>query len=196
MSTNLPGEFRIGETPDPLNLARLANEFFAAMSSGRAAPMGAEVPAMPINPLPVPAQGVGVAPPAIPALPQPATPPIPATPGAGDASFGFLQDIRPRYAEPDQTEADLDAYLKRPGEPVPAITGPGEPPVPSSAGIDSTPVPAFSFLDEARPLFWNPPDVQSAVSEPGASQESSGDVVAVPTPPMPTMPGGRSKPGW
>jgi cysteine desulfurase / selenocysteine lyase len=176
MSTNLPGEFRFDETPDPLNLARLANEFFAAVSSGRGAPMGAEVPAMPVSPVPVSTTGIGVAPPAVPALPQPVTPPIPAAPGAGDASFGFLQDIRPRYAEAEQTEADLDAYLKRPGEPVPAPAGVDEPPVAFPTGIDPSSVPAFSFLDEARPLFSNPPEVQSAP--------------VAPTPPMPTVPGG------
>jgi cysteine desulfurase/selenocysteine lyase len=197
MSTNLPGEFRIVETPavpsglpDPLNLARLANEFFAAVSSGRAAPTGAEVPAIPMSPVPVPMTGVGVAPTAVPALPQPAKPPIPATPGAGDVSFGFLQDIRPRYADPEQAQADLDAYLRRPAEPVPAIAGVEEPPVAFPAGIDPTSVPEFSFLDEARPLFSNPPDLQSSVPEAVAPQESSADAPAVPTPPMPTVPGG------
>ena len=168
MSTNLPAEFRFGETPDPLNLARLANEFFAAVSSGQAPAAGAGVPAMPMNPGSVPPTGVGVAPPAFPGAPA-SVDTVP-----DDSAPAFLKDVRPRYAEPEQAHADLEAFLKSPAEPVPAVAGLSE--------DRTSPTTAFSFLDEVRPLF---------ASSPAPARASSADSAqAVPTPPMPTSPGG------
>ena len=151
--------------PDPAMLARMANEFFAAVSGARPPAAGAVVPAIPISPVSMPP--AGVAPPAVPVASQPAAPDVQAGAGAIDSKtapeLSFLQEIRPRYPEPEETAAALRAFLESPGEPVPAAAAPPgasqapavpTPPMPTApGGFDSSAVPAFSFLEEARPLF-------------------------------------------
>jgi cysteine desulfurase/selenocysteine lyase len=111
---------------------------------------------MPANPGPVPPTGIGASPPAVPGAP------------------GFLQDVRPRYAEPEQTQADLEAFLKSSGEPVPGVTGIG-------ADFDSSALPTPFFPEEAGPHF---------AAAPAATGSGGDSAPAVPTPPMPTFPGG------
>jgi cysteine desulfurase/selenocysteine lyase len=138
----------------------MANEFFAAVSSGQPPAAGASVPAMPVSPGPLPPTGIGASPTAAPGDP------------------GFLLDVRPRYAEPEQAQADLEAFLKSPDESVPAIAGLGvdQPP---AGGLHSPVPPAFSFLEDARQIF-----------APMPTGSSADPVLAIPTPPMPTFPGG------
>ena len=190
MSTNPPGEFgpaaaaplaapdwttALGGTPqapaglpDPATLARMANEFFAAVSGAQPPAAGAAVPAVPVSPPAAPP--AGVSPPAVPIATQPATPGVAAGAGAIDATatpgFSFLQEIRPRYPEAEETDAALRAFLESPPEPMPANAAPGAeqapavptPPMPTvPGGVDSSAMPAFSFLEEARPLFSYPP---------------------------------------
>jgi cysteine desulfurase/selenocysteine lyase len=150
--------------PDPAMLARMANEFFAAVSGAQPPAAGAAVPAIPVIPVSMPS--AGAAPPAVPVAFEPATPGIPAGAGAIDSTalpeLSFLQEIRPRYPEPEETAAALRAFLESPGEPVPAVAERSTqqapavptPPMPTvPGGFDSSAVPAFSFLEEARPLF-------------------------------------------
>jgi len=150
--------------PDPAMLARMANEFFAAVSGAQPPAAGAAVPAIPVIPVSMPS--AGAAPPAVPVAFEPATPGIPAGAGAIDSTalpeLSFLQEIRPRYPEPEETAAALRAFLESPGEPVPAVAerstqqapAAPTPPMPTvPGGFDSSAVPAFSFLEEARPLF-------------------------------------------
>ena len=162
--------------PDPAMLARMANEFFAAVSGAQPPAAGAAVPAIPVIPVSMPS--AGAAPPAVPVAFEPATPGIPAGAGAIDSTalpeLSFLQEIRPRYPEPEETAAALRAFLEAPGEPVPAVAGPRAeqapavptPPMPTvPGGFDSSVVPAFSFLEEARPLFSYPPVAPVPVPE-------------------------------
>jgi cysteine desulfurase/selenocysteine lyase len=185
MSTNLPGEFRFGETPDPLNLARLANEFFAAVSSGRIAPVGAGVPAVPMNPVPVPPTGIGVAAPSVPGVP------VFVDSAAGDPGPAFLKDVRPRYAGPEEAQADLEAFLKSPGAgaltvPPPWSSGVGELAAPSATAPNNESGAAVAALTAP---FVTAPDtsVLTATFDPPRADDST---QAVPTPPMPTFPGG------
>ena len=154
--------------PDPAMLARMANEFFAAVSSAQPPAAGAVVPAIPMNPVSVPP--AGIAPPAVPVASPPAAPGVQPGAGAIDSApvpeLSFLQEIRPRYPEPEETAAALRAFLESPGEPVPAVGESGTqqapaiptPPMPTApGGFDSPALPAFSFLEEARPLFSLPP---------------------------------------
>ena len=159
---------------DPAILARMANEFFAAVSSAQPPAAGAAVPAIPA--IPVLAPAAGVAPPAVPGA---GLPTVPNGYGAGDSADvsgpSFLQEIRPRYQEPDAADAALLAVLESIGEAEPASVGTGAeqapgvptPPMPTvPGGFDSSAVPAFSFIEDARPLFSSPTAVAAPV--PGA----------------------------
>jgi cysteine desulfurase / selenocysteine lyase len=96
-------------------------------------------------------------------------PPIPTVPGAmgvissPPSGFGFLDEARPRFPEsvapataPNPfaqplTEFQLDEVDA-------ADVLPPMPTIPAAAGpADSSALPTFSFLEEARPLFTNPP---------------------------------------
>ena len=159
---------------DPGILARMANEIFAAVSTAQPPAAGAAVPAAPA--IPVLAPAVGVAPPEVPG----ATPPtVPNDYGAGDpadvSGLSFLQEIRPRYQEPEAADAALRAVLESIGEAEPASVGTGAeqapgvptPPMPTApGGVDSPAVPAFSFIEDARPLFSSP--TSAPVPVPGA----------------------------
>ena len=124
-----------------------------------------------------------------------AAPELPVTlarPGAvatpsGDASFGFLQDARPIFAEPQAPSEDTTAQgASAANHAVPAPegnTGPAEIPaslqpelqfVPSQQppaatvpgalnSVDTSALPAFSFLEEARPIFSAPPSIPGPV---------------------------------
>ena len=150
--------------PDPAMLARMANEFFSTVSGAQPPAAGALVPAIPMSLVSVPP--AGVAPPAVPVAWQPPATGVQAGAGAIDSTsaheLSFLQEIRPRYPEPEETAAALRAFLESPGEPVPAVAERSTqqapavptPPMPTvPGGFDSSAVPAFSFLEEARPLF-------------------------------------------
>jgi cysteine desulfurase/selenocysteine lyase len=151
---------------DPAILARLANEFFAAVSGAQPPATGAAVPA--VAAIPVLAPAAGAAPPAVPGAAQP---PVPSDYGAGagdsaDVSgLSFLREIRPRYQEPEAADAALRAVLESLGQAEPASVGTGAeqalgvptPPMPTApGGVDASAVPAFSFIEEARPLFSSP----------------------------------------
>ncbi len=149
---------------DPAILARMANEFFAAVSTAQPPAAGATVPAVPAIPVLAPAAGVTT-----PAVPGAALPTVPNDHGAGDSAdvsgLSFLQEIRPRYQEPEAADAALRAVLEPIGEAEPASVGTGAgqapgvptPPMPTApSGVDSPALPAFSFIEEARPLFSSP----------------------------------------
>jgi cysteine desulfurase/selenocysteine lyase len=159
---------------DPAILARMANDFFAAVSTAQPPAAGAAVPAVPAIPVLAPAAGV-----APPAVPDAALPTVPNDYGAGDSAdlsgLSFLQEIRPRYQEPEAADAALRAVLESIGEAEPASVGTGAerapgvptPPMPTApGGVDSSAVPAFSFIEDARPLFS--PRATAPVPVPGA----------------------------
>ena len=144
--------------PDPAMLARMANEFFSTVSGAQPPAAGALVPAIPMSLVSVPP--AGVAPPAVPVAWQPPATGVQAGAGAIDSTsaheLSFLQEIRPRYPEPEETAAALRAFLESPGEPVPAVAERSTqqapavptPPMPTvPGGFDSSAVPAFSFLE-------------------------------------------------
>jgi cysteine desulfurase/selenocysteine lyase len=118
---------------------------------------------------------------------------------AADASavpaFSFLQDARPLFTQPDAEPAILNTPATAFQSPIPSEAGfaaipsslgedvspsrlansaqPPTPTVPGSFGkVDSSAFPAFSFMEEARPLFSNPPS-------------APGPVPAHPAPPLP-----------
>ena len=112
----------------------------------------------------------------------------PAIPGGGvnpqaGAPFGFLQEARPIFAEP---EAELpafktpsqaasnaapteDGFAAIPSSLFPDTQAPQEiqPPAPAIPGalspVDSSAVPAFSFMEDARPLFSSPRTIPGPV---------------------------------
>ena len=117
----------------------------------------------------------------------------PGVAGAPPTAFGFLADARPLYAEPGTTEptgvqtpshafasdvpsdegcASIPSSLFTDVHPSNAAGNP-QPPAPAVPGafsvVDSSAIPAFSFLEEARPLFSNPPTLPGPVPADAAS---------------------------
>jgi cysteine desulfurase/selenocysteine lyase len=131
------------------------------------------------------------APPAISAAAPAATvPAVPGVVGTADQSplpaFSFLQGARPLFVEPPAEPAPLNTPSTAFQDTVPTEAGyaaipaslvtdvepsqlaefpqPPAPTVPSALGaVDSSAFPTFSFLEEARPLFSNPPTVPGPV---------------------------------
>jgi len=108
-------------------------------------------------------------------------PAVPAVPGGGSnpyagTPFGFLQDARPIFVEPEaelpvvqapsqatdsRTPTD-DGFASIPYSLLPDLQAQQnfQPPAPAIPGalspVDSSAIPAFSFMEEARPLFSSP----------------------------------------
>jgi cysteine desulfurase/selenocysteine lyase len=154
------------------------------------------------QPVLLPARDTGAAPagnPPAASAPTQATSPVAPGVSAADPSavpaFSFLQDARPLFTEPVAEPAILNTPATAFQSTVPSDAGfaaipsslgkdvqlspfaesaqPPTPTVPGSFGkVDSSAFPAFSFMEEARPLFSNPPTVP-------------GPVPAHPAPPLP-----------
>jgi cysteine desulfurase / selenocysteine lyase len=123
--------------PDPAELARMAGEFFTALPESLQPP----VSVAPAAPLP-PGSPVDVNPHA--AAPGPTPPAVPGL-------FATVPDVQPgvsRFAPDRNTAPGISAAA-------PVATVPAVPGVVGAA--DPSPVPGFSFLQEARPLFVEPP---------------------------------------
>ena len=164
--------------PDPAVLARMANEFFAAVGSSQSL-TDAAPPSVTAAPVAAPA--------------APGTPSLPGTaPAAGVPAFSFLQEIRPLFPEIAAPPATANPFALPLGElspkveafdlkelngaapPAPALETwqPPMPTVPGALGaFDSSAFPTFSFLEEARPLYSYPPAVPGPVpaQQPDAS---------------------------
>jgi cysteine desulfurase/selenocysteine lyase len=122
----------------------------------------------------------------------------PAVPGGGVAptaapEFGFLQDARPIFQEPAAAPAPQHTPAQAFGNPFPSEEGfaaipfslPADlqsaqiaslptPTVPGSLGVvDSSAVPTFSFMEDARPLFSNPPTIPGPVPATGSTGNSA-----------------------
>ena len=166
MSTNLKASDGVpAGLPDPAVLARMANEFFAAVGS---------------------AQILGdAAPPPAAAAPVEAA----SAPGSGVPAFSFLNDVRPLFPEiaaPPTTaspfalplgEFDLKEWTgDAPPAPPLEVFQPPTPTLPGSlGGFDSSAYPTFSFLEEARPLYSYPSAAPGPVPahQPDASLSNS-----------------------
>lgn len=197
-----------GGLPDPMLLARMANEFFRAVPQLNAGTTQSQAPLDPQ----VASSGTGSAPALPPEISLPSDPHLPGAPSSGGfasaspiaapvqvsppvipgvlgsaasveprASFGFLQDARPLFADGQGAQASPYPAAKpivefAPSE-APAIESPlaiepqsvpgsldlASPPTPvlpaALSFADSSAFPAFSFLEEARPLFSSTPSV-------------------------------------
>ncbi len=135
----------------------MANEFFTALGT-------ADEPAGSVQDAPLPAA----------APPAPTLAPVPAVPAP---PFSFLQQARPLFPEPEAAlpgpnpfAEPLDEFTPRglDGAALPAqpaeVPQPPMPTVPGALGkVDSSAVPTFSFLEEARPLFSQPPTAPGPV---------------------------------
>ncbi|MGA2050047.1 MAG: family 2A encapsulin nanocompartment cargo protein cysteine desulfurase [Terracidiphilus sp.] len=115
----------------------------------------------------------------------PELPARPVVPGGGvspatGSSFGFLQDARPIFAQPEAQSAVADAPAQAAGTSVPSdnrhaaiptallpdlsLSQPPAPAIPGALSVsDSSAIPAFSFLEEARPIFSNPSSIPGPV---------------------------------
>lgn len=145
--------------PDTAVLSRMANEFFTALGT-------VEQPAESVQDAPLAA--------AAPPLSAP-TPAI--SGGTGVVPFSFLQQARPLFLESEAAPPGSNPFA----EPLEEFTPRGldsaalpaqpaenrQPPMPTVPGalgkVDSSAVPTFSFLEEARPLFSNPPTAPGPV---------------------------------
>jgi cysteine desulfurase/selenocysteine lyase len=161
--------------PDPATLARMANEFFTALSGAESVKDVAPSPVAPLA-----------------AQPAPAIPSPPGTaPTAGVPAFSFLNDVRPLFPEIEAPPATANPFAQPLGEfdlkelngaAPPVLTletlQPPMPTLPGSFGaFDSSAFPTFSFLEEARPLYSYPP-------------AAPGPVPAQPEPSLPNSPWG------
>jgi cysteine desulfurase / selenocysteine lyase len=111
-------------------------------------------------------------------------------------AFAFLQDARPLFVEPSSESADLNTPSQAFGSVVPNDAGfaaipfslipdlqasqlaqssqPPAPAIPNAFGaVDSSAIPTFSFLEEARPLFSNPPSVPGPIPAAGTPEKSA-----------------------
>jgi len=100
-------------------------------------------------------------------VPQTPTPSAPDSP----ATFSFLEEARPFFAEPEAGQAASNPFTQPLGNFIlqelagaalptlaPEALLPPMPTLPGAFGkLDSSAVPTFSFLEEARPLFSYPP---------------------------------------
>jgi len=201
-----PGmDFVPGGLPDPMLLARMANEFFRAVPELNTGTVQGIAPPNPLDPQAA-SSATGSAPAAPPEISLPSDLHLPSAPaGAGassaspvtapaqvsppmipgvlgsaasvepPASFGFLQDARPLFADGQGAQTSPYPAAKAivefaPSEP-PAIepqsvpgsldfASPPTPALPAALSFaDSSAFPAFSFLEEARPLFSSTPSV-------------------------------------
>jgi len=169
MSTNEPTV--PAGLPDPTVLARMANEFFAAVGSAQSL----------TDAVPPPVTAAPVA-----AVPPPAIPSLPGTvPAVGVPAFSFLQEIRPLFPEIEAPSATASPFalplrefdlkeLNGAAPPASALET-LQPPLPTLpgalGGFDSSAFPSFSFLEEARPLYSYPPAAPGPVpaQQPNAS---------------------------
>lgn len=129
----------------------------------------------------------------------PAKPVVPggAINSAAGSPFGFLQSARPISSQPEAQPSAADSpvqaakvpgasdggYAEIPTSLLPDLSlAPQEqvpaPAIPGALGaVDSSAVPVFSFLEDARPIFSNPPSIPGpapALPETGKSQPASG----------------------
>ena len=209
----------------PAELARIANELFTALPGELQQPaLAAARAALPPNSAFTGNPYAAVPGPTVPAVPGLAAglieeQPLPfvaapdrsilpdarssatAGPGGGIAlaspvGFGFLQDARPIFTEPDtepqtahsparsgivpsdESFASIPSSLFEYVQPSRAgIPQPPAPAVPGSFGlVDSSAVPAFSFMEDARPLFSAPPSIPG----PAPADASHGNPFAAP----------------
>ncbi len=137
---------------DPIELARMANEFFTALPEALQPPLSV-APAAPV-PLGSP---VNVNPYA--AVPAPT---VPAFPGL----FSSLAAEQPVVLPARDRAAAPTGSLPSASNPVPAVPGGVSMAIPSA-------VPAFSFLQEARPLFTEPAAEPSLLNAPSEAFQQS-----------------------
>ncbi len=100
----------------------------------------------------------------------PADAPVDVGTGRG---FSFIEEIRPRFPEPEAAPSGPNPFFERIGEVdlgfagIAAATQPPTPALPSGPGFaDSSAVPAFSFLQDARPLYAFPPSLPGPAPAP------------------------------
>jgi len=118
----------------------------------------------------------------------PTLPVTPAVPGGGvnpaaGPGFGFLQDVRPIFTQPEAEQPTLDSpaqaaeisflheegYASLPASLLPdlQLTENTQPPAPAIPGalspVDTSALPAFSFLEEARPIISAQPTIPGPV---------------------------------
>jgi len=190
-TAGLPGsEIFAPGLPSPAELARLANALFNALPEEAQSPAPAvpgatgilidtERALRPVGFVSVPDRNVAPDLRSTGAAPElPASPVVPVggvTPAAG-SSFGFLQDARPIFAQPEAqpTVAEApgtsvpsgDGYAAIPTSLLPDLSL-AQTPVPAIPGTlsvgDSSAIPAFSFLEDARPIFSTPPSIPGPV---------------------------------
>jgi cysteine desulfurase / selenocysteine lyase len=200
MSTNSPSEIVWGPAgalppglPDPDDLARLAAGFFGALprTEGLASTLDAVAPGTAMPPVPA-AFGVSpgpvqlespVASPAVPlsAVPAPVRSPGVALPEApASRAFSFLQGARPIFAGSESVAAPAlpEVPLASPPAHLPETGGPPTPGFPGGLGAAESAFPVFSFIEDARPIFSQPP---SAPGPAPAHQTSA------PTPEFPPL---------
>jgi len=208
-----PGiEFVPGGLPDPLVLARMANEFFRAVPELHAGAVQSAAPPNPPDPEPASSKtgSAAAAPPEISLPSDPHLPGAPASAGFASASpiaapvqvsppvvpgvlgsaasfepppasFGFLQDARPLFADGQDAQnspypaakpimefapaepAPIEEPLSIDTKSLPSVLDFAQPPAPALPAAfsfaDSSAFPAFSFLEEARPLFSSRPSL-------------------------------------
>jgi len=114
-------------------------------------------------------------------------PPVPAVPGSAAISsspsgFGFLDEARPRFPESNSPPAGPNPFAEpltefQVNDLSAADAVPPTPTVPGALGEAGTSAaPTFSFLEEARPLFTNPPaapgPVPAAATRPDLSSDT------------------------
>jgi cysteine desulfurase/selenocysteine lyase len=177
---------------DPIELARMANEFFTSLPEAFQPPLSV-APAAPVPP----GSPVNVNPYA--AVPAPTPPAFPGLFSSLAAEQPVVLPTRDRGAAPTGS-------VPSPSNPVPAIPGGVSTAVPS-------PVPAFSFLQDARPLFAEPVAEPPVLNTPARAFQdevpSDAGFAAIPSslftdvspsqltelaqPPTPTVPGSFGK---
>jgi cysteine desulfurase/selenocysteine lyase len=171
--------------PDPAVIARLANEFFAALP-GAAAPTGASLPASPDQvDLRLPS---GSAPPAVPDYPREMFS-FPAAPNPG--TVPGLPQMSSTVPTGAQNEADFQAIAASLAGVMALV-----PQLPTPASPSATPSPSSSFLEgentgpwTAAPQFppaaemFSFPGVPAIPSSPPTAPPSGSDLASVPTSP-------------
>jgi len=123
------------------------------------------------------------------AIAAPALPSRPVFPGSGvnpsaGPAFGFLQDARPIFVQPEAEEPAASASSPVTETPLPSEASyaaipasllhdlplaqspqPPAPAIPGALGVMDSAVPSFSFLEEARPIFSAQPTIPGPVPE-------------------------------
>jgi|SRR5579871_4663279 len=112
---------------------------------------------------------------------QPPSVPASGVVSSSPSGFGFLDEARPRFPESDASPTTPNPFAHpltefQLNELDTADVLPPMPTTPSALGpVDSSALPTFSFLEEARPLFSNPPAAPGPVPAAAARPRLSSD---------------------